>query len=94
MLIPRFSLRLLLVLTTVSAVFFFVVAHAVDGHFWAIGVSVAGASLLLTLLVHAFFFFLAWSLTSVCRLVWRPSVPASPFAMAPPHHSSPPEEPE
>ena len=51
MLIPRFSVRFLLFLTTVCAVFFYIVTLAVQGSLWATAVSVAIAGLVLSMLV-------------------------------------------
>ena len=68
MLIPRFSLRLLLLLTTVSGVFFLVVAQAVGGNAWAIAVTTAVSALLATIMLHALVFVLAWVMMSIWRL--------------------------
>ena len=64
MLIPRFSIRFLLLLTTVCAVFFFIVTLATQGSQWATAVSVAMAGLVLTMLVQASTFGVAWALTT------------------------------
>ena len=80
MLIPRYSIRFLLLLMTASGVFFLVVALAVRGHAWALALSIAVSSVLFTITLHAIVFFFAWSLTWLWRGVWRYKVPTSPFA--------------
>jgi hypothetical protein len=96
MLIPRFSLRHLLILTTASAIFFYVVAMATRGHQWALVVSIAGSSVLLALVVHAVLFAIAWLLTLLGSMFTNRRVAASPFANAspPPQLITPPEDPE
>ena len=74
MLIPRFSLRQLLALTTASALFCYVIAMAARGHQWAIAISLAISSVLLGLVVHAVVFVMAWLLTLLGRQVTRPVV--------------------
>ena len=94
MLIPRFSLGWIFSATTVLAVFFLVVALAVDGKPWAVGVSVALSSLVVIAVIHAFMFFLIWPLTEHRRRVARVRQPDSPFATdAPPPQIIPPNEP-
>jgi hypothetical protein len=65
MLIPRFSLRTLVIVMTAAAVVSCAGAFAVRGHHWAIAFSVALLSLVLTLLLHAAFFLVAWVLSYV-----------------------------
>jgi hypothetical protein len=93
MLLPRFSLRLLLGLTTVCGVFFLVVLEATRGRAWAIAGTAAVAGLLLTLFFYAAIFVMAWVLAAVwTRLVRRP-VMRSPFAAAgPPPQLIPPRD--
>ena len=67
MLLPRYSLRWILVLLSLSSVFFLVLAVAVRGHAWAIGVSVGIASLFLAFLLYALLFLMAWAFTPVRR---------------------------
>ena len=57
MLLPRFSLRLTLVVLTGAACFFLVVAQAARGSVWAVGVAVAVGSVLAALATYALFFF-------------------------------------
>jgi hypothetical protein len=80
MLIPRFSLRWLLVLTTVCAVFFLIMRWANQGSHWAVGIVTGVTALALAVLVHAAIFALAFVLSWLIGLV-RPSSPGrSPFA--------------
>lgn len=58
MLLPRFSLRMTLLLLTSAAFFFVVVAQAVRGSLWAIGPAVAIGSVLSALVTYAIFFVL------------------------------------
>ena len=91
MLIPRFSLRLLMVVTTLSGVFFLVVAQAVRGHAWAIALTVGLSALLATLVLHAMVFGLAWSMTFFWRRFSGRESTGSPFATsAPPPQVIPP----
>jgi hypothetical protein len=95
MLIPRFTIRWLLLVTTVCAFFFLVVACAVRGDAWAFAVSLSVVSLAVAFLVFGAFFGFAFLVTSVVGLL-RPSSPrGTPFATAePPPQIIPPEEPE
>jgi hypothetical protein len=65
MLIPQFSLRWLLALTTVCAVAFSIFGLALRGSPWAQGVSIAIVALAVVLLVHAFLFTLLWAFSVV-----------------------------
>jgi hypothetical protein len=96
MLIPRFSLRQLLVITTASAIFCYVIAMATRGHQWAMAISIAVSSVLGAFLVYAFLFAGAWVLTLGGRLFTKQNVSASPFATGtpPPQLITPPEDPE
>ncbi len=58
--LPRFSIRALLGMLTVCAVAFLIAGMAFRGQFWAWGVTIALASLVLTALVHAALFGLVW----------------------------------
>jgi len=96
MLIPRFSIRFLLLLTTFCAVFFFVMTLAVQGSQWAVAVCVATGGLLLSMLMQAGTFGVAWAFTSFFGLFRRDELASSPFASAkpPPQYIEPltPEE--
>jgi hypothetical protein len=56
MLLPRFTIRTLLVLCTVCAVVFVMVGAAYRGQYWAWGVTIAILSVIVTLSVHAAWF--------------------------------------
>ena len=80
MLIPRFSVRWLMLLTAVCAVFFLVMRYAALGRFWAIGLAATVLTLALAMLVYGLLFVLAFVLAGLLRLV-RPTSPSvSPFA--------------
>ena len=59
-LLPRFSIRTLLTMLTLAAVAFLIAGMAYRGQYWAWGVTIGLASLLLTALVHAAWFGLVW----------------------------------
>lgn len=65
MLLPRFSIRTLLLLLTLAAIVSVVVGMAVRGADWAWGISLGVLSLLLTALVHAAWFGVVWMLAQV-----------------------------
>lgn len=56
MLIPRFTIRTLLMILTGVAVASLFAGQAVSGRIWAVGVAVAIASVPVALVVHALFF--------------------------------------
>lgn len=56
MLLPRFSLRLTLLVLTSAAFFFVVVGQAFRGSVWAVGLTVAVGSVLAALATYAMFF--------------------------------------
>ena len=60
MLVPRFSIRTLLVMLTFGAVACLIAGMAYRGQYWAWGATIALASLLLTALVHAAIFGVIW----------------------------------
>ena len=95
MLIPRFTIRWLLLLMTVSSFFFLVLSFAVGGQAWAIAVSLSVGSLLLAFVCYAVVFGLA-ALIAAVRGLLRPTPRGdTPFATAePPPQIIPPEEPE
>jgi len=96
MLIPRFSLRILLLLMTASGAFFYIVMLAVRGQVWAVSVSIALSSLLLAFLLYAMTFALGWGLSSTFHLAARRNPVGSPFASAapPPQVIVPPQDPD
>jgi hypothetical protein len=59
-LLPRFSIRALLGVLTICAVAFLIAGMAYRGQYWAWGVTIGVASLLLTALVHAAWFGVVW----------------------------------
>jgi len=84
MLIPRFSIRFLLILTTLCAAFFAIVTLAAQGSQWATAVSVAIAGIVLALSIHAGTFGVAWILASFFGVFRRGKSASSPFADAKP----------
>ena len=94
MLIPRFSMRLLLLAMTACAVYSYVLLLAIREHVWAIAMATGVASIAIVLAAHAFTFSLAWCLAIVFRVVGRAPQPASPFAgdSPPPQQIIPPED--
>jgi hypothetical protein len=62
MLLPRFTIRTLLVICTLCAVVFVIAGAAVRGHYWAWGVTIGIGSLVITALVHSAWFGAVWSL--------------------------------
>jgi hypothetical protein len=85
MLIPQFSIRWLLGLTAVCAVVFSVFSLALQGSFWAVGLSAAILSLGAAMIAYAAMFTLVWafSLLSFARAK-RTTGGGSPFASVPP----------
>ena len=71
MLIPQFSLRWLLGLTTVCAVVFSIVGLAVRGSEWAAAVSIGIGSLVVLILVYGLVFVAVWIFSVVVTSVRR-----------------------
>ncbi len=86
MLIPRFSLRWLLGLTTLCAAVSFVLASAVRGNDWAIGMTVGIVSGLCLALLHVLIFWAACLTSFFQRGLLQTARPADgcPFATEPP----------
>ena len=80
MLIPRFSLRLMLLLTTVCAVFFYVVTLANQGSQAAAAFSIAVVGVVLSMMIQASTFGVAWAFTAMVRVFRRKESATSPFA--------------
>ena len=59
--LPQFSLRLLLAVTTGFAMICSILAFAVRGESWAVAISVALGALAATLLIYAGLFALVWA---------------------------------
>ena len=79
MLIPRFSIRWLLGLTTFSAGVSMVLSYAVRGHAWAIGVTSALWTLVIVSLLFASAFLCAWWINELIE-ARRRKLGQSPFA--------------
>ena len=79
MLIPRFSIRWLLGLTTFSAGVSLVLSYAVRNHAWAIGVLSALWTLVVAGLLYALAFLVAWSINRMNERRHRKNG-ESPFA--------------
>jgi hypothetical protein len=73
MLLPRFSIRTLLVLLTMGAVASVIIGTAFRGQNWAWGASIGLFSLLVTALFHAAWFAVIWGLSQ--RSLARPKQP-------------------
>lgn len=58
MLLPRFTIRTILGITTICAVFCLVLALAARGQQWAVGVSIGVLSIVVTAAVHATLYWL------------------------------------
>jgi hypothetical protein len=58
MLLPRFSIRALLIILTIGAVLFLIAGMAVRGNQWAWGVPIAALSVALVLVASAIWFML------------------------------------
>lgn len=56
--VPRFSLRMALILFTSAALFFVVVGKGLGGWAWAFGLAVGAASILAALAAHALFYWM------------------------------------
>ncbi len=79
-LLPQYSLRWLLLVTTACAVLFSVFGFAVQGNKAAIGISVAVLSLGLLLLIFGLLFLLLWIVSLFWGRVRRRRKGNSPFA--------------
>ncbi len=95
-LIPRFTIRGLLLLMTVSSFVSLILTFAVRGRAWAIAVSAGIAGLLLALVGYAFVFGVAYVVAFTAGLLrGNAGGPSTPFATAePPPQIIPPDEPE
>ena len=85
MLLPSFSLRSLLLWTAVCGVYFAAISRALVGDVWARTLVIATTALVLTFLVYALVFWIAWLVSLVVRPLksaWRDdaSVTGAPFA--------------
>lgn len=83
MLIPRYSIRWLLGLTTLCAAVSLVLSSAVRGEAWAIGISAGLASLFVVALLHMGAFLLAWMFSRMgSNAAGNRAAGDSPFAPA------------
>jgi hypothetical protein len=65
MLLPRFTIRALLVMLTICAFVFVIAGMAVRGQHWAWGVTIGILSVAFTLLIHAAWFGAVWMLAQM-----------------------------
>ncbi len=95
MLLPRFTLRRLLLFMVGCAAFCWVVAAGFKGQTWAIAFSAGVASLGFMLLLHSMTYLVAWWISLVTDLFRPSSKRQSPFAEGSmPPQLIPPQEPE
>jgi hypothetical protein len=90
--LPQFSIRLMLGITTLAAGVFSIVGLAVRGHDWAIGVSLGVAGVAVALVTYAGFFGILWVFSVVASPILNRELRAgqrtlagttSPFANVP-----------
>lgn len=81
MIMPRFTIRTGLVGVAVCALIFLVAGMAVRGNMWAWGITIAMISLVVTTLVHAMWYGLAWMLSEI---ILPPAAPAVASSLTPP----------
>ena len=86
MLLPRYSLRWLLALITVSGAVSFVLSFAFRGRDWALGVSAGLGCLALLMGLYTLTFLAAWAISQIENAIWRlrGDKGSSPFAVNPP----------
>lgn len=101
MLIPRFTIRRLLAITTICGMFAWVHAIAYNPNVelqdkvWAVAISIALTSLGLAFICYAIFFGFAYILATLFGIVREKPVGGTPFASEqPPPQIIPPQEPE
>jgi hypothetical protein len=81
MLIPRFTIRWLLGLTTLAAGVSLILSHAVRGQAWALGIVAGLGSLLVLALYFVVTFFVAWFVSRTWGAAGNQSPGGSPFAV-------------
>jgi len=95
MLIPRFSIRWLLGLTTLSAAVSLVLSYAVRGHAWAIGITAGLWTFVAVGLLFITAFLCAWLIDQTFAASrarpsgsspFGPQSAEQPFGPVPPHH--------
>ena len=84
MLIPRYSLRWLLALITVSAGVSLVLSYAIRGQDWALGAAAALGCLAIVMAMYAVTFLAAWAIAQIETAIFRRGEGTSPFAGNPP----------
>ena len=95
MLIPRFSIRWMLVLTALFAVFFLAMSFAGSGSHAAAAVVVSVFAVAITFGLYGLLFGLAYGLARIVRLTRPATQPSSPFASDKlPPQVIPPHDPE
>ena len=80
MIIPQFTIRRLLAIITACSVVFLVLARAVSGDTWAIGVSASVGTLVLIMFVNAGLFATVWVCQQAGSRLRKTPGEASPFA--------------
>jgi hypothetical protein len=65
MILPRFTIRALMVIITVCAFVFVIAGMAVRGQHWAWGITIGILSVAFTLVVHAAWFGAVWTLAQM-----------------------------
>jgi hypothetical protein len=65
MILPRFTIRAMLVMLTICAFVFVIAGMAVRGQHWAWGITIGILSFAFTLLVHAAWFGVVWTLAQM-----------------------------
>ena len=94
MLIPRFTIRRLLLLCFACAIVFWIVSLALRGNPAALAVTMLLVGLLLTFLIFGIFFFTTWIVALLLQDYFYQPVHRSPFATEqPPPQIIAPEEP-
>jgi len=74
MLIPQFSVRSLLLITSLVACACLVASLAVRGHHWALGVTIGIVTAVLAIAIQAVVFFLVWLVSLLGRIrIGRPN---------------------
>lgn len=84
---PQLTLRRMLLITAVSALFFLAISLALRGHAWANTVAIVGTSLVVFFLAHALLYFLVLPFAHVSERRYLEKT-KSPFADG----SLPPEQ--
>jgi hypothetical protein len=69
-LLPRFSLRQVLLVTTALGFAFLIASYGVRGSGWAAGIAVGLMSILVALVVYAALFALVWGAAAIGRTVF------------------------